>query len=85
MARFAHFREGEAMSDQATAKRLNGWQALRAEQRSSEPSSRRRFSRWKALRRGDANPIFQPFSKRLTPDFQEAIDRYVAEKKRKAG
>lgn len=53
--------------------RLNGWQAGHAEQYRARSSRARRAARLRALKRGDADPIFQPFSKRITPDFAEAV------------
>jgi hypothetical protein len=41
----------------------------------------RRVHRRKALERGAADPIFQPGSKRLAPDFAEAVERFLAERK----
>ncbi len=41
----------------------------------------RRAARRRALERGEADTIFQPFSKRLAPEFAEAVERFLAERK----
>lgn len=53
---------------------LNGWQTEHAERHRTSSSRMRRHWRRKALERGEATPIFEPFSKRLAPEFQKAID-----------
>jgi hypothetical protein len=41
----------------------------------------RRVHRAKALKRGEADPIFIPGTRKLAPDFQEAVDRFMSERK----
>ena len=53
---------------------LNGWRTEHAERHCASSDRARRMHRRKALERGEATPIFEPFSKRLAPEFQKAID-----------
>lgn len=61
----------------------NGWQEQHAEQRRTKSTRIRRINRRKALARGEADPIFQLFSKRLAPDFQAAVERLLSERRGK--
>lgn len=58
-----------------------GWQRGRAEIARTWSARSRRAARCRAIERGEAVGLFQPFSKRLTADTQAAIDRFMAEKK----
>ena len=59
----------------------NGWRAQHTEQRRTFGSRVRRAARRRALERGEADTIFQPFSKRLAPEFAEAVERFLAKRK----
>jgi hypothetical protein len=59
---------------------LNGWREARAERYRTMSSQARRAARRKALERGEATPLLQPFSKRLTEDAKAAIDEFLAKK-----
>jgi hypothetical protein len=50
--------------------RLNGWQVGRKELHRTSSDRMRRVHRRKALDAGRADPILEPFSKRLSPEFQ---------------
>lgn len=63
------------------AKQQNGWQAQIADQRQTFGSRVRRAARRRALERGEADPIFRPFSKRLATEFQAAIDEFLRSRK----
>jgi hypothetical protein len=63
-----------------SAPRLNGWQVGHKELHRTSSSRMRRAHRRKALERGEATPLLQPFSKRLTEDARAAIDEYLAKK-----
>ena len=58
----------------------NGWRAQNSEHRRNLGLRMRRAARARALQRGEADPIFRPFSKTLTPGFQNAVERYLAER-----
>jgi hypothetical protein len=60
--------------------RLNGWKEGSAALWRTRSAQARRAARRRALERGAADPMFEPFSKRLAPDFQAAVDRFMAEK-----
>lgn len=60
--------------------RPNGWQAGNKERHRTSSDRARRAARLRALKRGEADPLFQPFSKRLAPDFAEAVERFMREK-----
>ena len=45
----------------------------------AERTIRAAAQRGAALARGAADPIFQPFSKRIAPGFAEAVERFLAE------
>jgi hypothetical protein len=60
---------------------LNGWRIGNAELWRTRSAQARRAARRRALEKGHADPIFQPFSKRLAPDFAEAVERFLAERK----
>jgi hypothetical protein len=59
----------------------NGWQVGHVERHKTWSGRARRAARRRALEKGRADPIFQPFTKRLAPDFAEAVERFLAEKK----
>jgi hypothetical protein len=59
---------------------LNGWREAHKEQLRTSSSMTRRAHRRRALERGEATPLLQPFSKRLTEDAQAAIDEFLAKK-----
>lgn len=44
----------------------------------------RRVHRAKALKRGEADPIFVSGTRKLAPDFQEAVDRFMAARREAA-
>jgi hypothetical protein len=73
--------------DADPAKRLNGWRTGHAERAKAWAQRASRAARKRALDKGRADPIFQPFSKRLAPDFAEAISRFEQERglKRESG
>jgi hypothetical protein len=65
----------------APKKALSGWQNQNAERRAAHGGMMRRVHRAKALKRGEADPIFIPGTRELAPDFQEAVDRFMSERK----
>lgn len=58
-----------------------GWQRGRAEIARTWSSRARRAARRRALEKGRADAMFLPFSKKLAPDFAEAVERFIAERK----
>ena len=62
----------------------NGWHEIRDQHRMSHSQFIRRAKRRRALERGLVESIFQAESKRLSPDFQVAIDRFIAERATRA-
>lgn len=69
--------EGGAEKEPETA-RLKGWQQARASK--NWGAAARRAARRRALKAGTATPLQEPFSKRLMPDTQAAIDAFLAKK-----
>ena len=47
----------------------------------AERTIRAAAQRGEALARGAADPIFAPFSKRLSPGFQAAVERFMKERR----
>jgi hypothetical protein len=68
-------------SPSPAGKALSDWQNQNESRRAVHGRLMRRLRRAKALKRGEADPIFEPFSKRLAPGFREAIGRFMAERK----
>lgn len=58
----------------------NGWKDARDQHRMSHSQFIRRAKRRRALDRGLIEPIFEAESKRISPSFQAAIDRFIAER-----
>ncbi|QGM97789.1 hypothetical protein [Methylocystis parvus] len=63
---------------------LGRWQNQNEARRAAYGRLIQRARRAKALKRGEADPIFLPGTRKLAPDFQEALDRFMAERKEAA-
>jgi len=57
----------------------NGWQSQRRENAKLAGQAARRNARRRALKEGRATPILSR-GKKIAPDAQEAIERFLAEK-----